>query len=125
VDLMSLIRSALEVVGLTLLGVGLFCNVVGAIGMVRFPNFYVRLHAATVSSIGGAFYPILGVALIALTLNEPVEVKLPIATGCILVAVLIVLTSPVGAHAIARAAYKSGVKFEPKACDMLKEDENP
>lgn len=120
-----LILPVLEIAGLALLVVGVFCNVVGAIGMLRFPNFYVRLHAATVGAIGGVFYPLLGAALLALTFSDPIEVKLPLATGSVLVAVFVVLTAPIGSHAIARAAHRSGVKLEPKACDMLEEDEKP
>jgi len=123
VDLTFLLLLILEAVGLILLALGVFCSVVGAIGMLRFPNFYVRLHAATVAGIGGVFYPLLGAALFALTSIDPVEVKLPLTTGSIVVAVFVVLTSPIGAHAITRAAYKSGVKLEPKACDMLEGDE--
>ena len=53
-------------VGEILVGIGVLCDLIGAIGMLRFPNFYLRLHAATVGTIGGAFIPLIGVALMAI-----------------------------------------------------------
>ena len=40
----------LEIAGFALLLVGLFCANVGAIGLVRFPDVFIRSHAATVSN---------------------------------------------------------------------------
>jgi len=47
----------LVIIGSVLLVIGAVCDVLGALGMNRFPNFFVRLHAATVGVIGAAFYP--------------------------------------------------------------------
>ena len=80
---------------------GAFC-LVGALGMLRMPDFYTRVHAASVTDIVGAFAILLGLALQAgLSL---VAVKLGF------IALLIFFTSPAATHALVKAALERGVK---------------
>ncbi len=110
-------------IGLLLIFIGVFCDIVGSIGMVRFPNFFVRLHAATVGSIGGAVYPLIGVTLLSLSLDYLGGIRYFIAAGAFITAIAILLTAPVGSHALARAAHRSKtVPVYPKVCDHLEED---
>ena len=112
------------IIGLILVTIGAICDLAGALGLVRFPNFFVRLHAATVGTIGGAVYPLFGVTLMSLALNYLGVIRYFIAAGAFLTAIAIVLTAPVGSHALARAAHRSKtVPVEPKVCDFLREDE--
>lgn len=84
-----------------LLAGSLFC-VVGAVGLIRMPDFYTRMHAASVIETLGAGLILLGLVLQAgLTL---VAVKL------LLIAVLIFFASPTATHALARAAMVRGLK---------------
>lgn len=84
-----------------LLAGGLFC-VVGAVGMVRMPDFYTRVHAASVIETLGAGLILLGLLLQAgLTL---VAVKL------LIIGMLIFFASPTAIHALARAAMARGQK---------------
>lgn len=84
-----------------LLGGGTFFAVVAAIGIVRFPDLYMRLSATTKASTLGASLILGGVALFF----DDAAV-----TGKIVaIIVFIVLTSPVAAHMLGRAAYFSGV----------------
>lgn len=86
---------------LCLVAGGFFC-VVGAIGMVRMPDFYTRMHAASVTETLGAGLMLLGLMLQAgFTL---VAVKL------LVVGVLIFFASPTASHALARAAMVRGLK---------------
>jgi len=120
---LNLVQEIMMFIGLLLIFIGVFCDIVGSIGMVRFPNFFVRLHAATVGSIGGAVYPLIGVALLSLALDYLGTIKYFIATGAFITAVAILLTAPAGSHALARAAHRSGtVPVYPKVCDHLEED---
>lgn len=121
VDL-AVLKSVLLGIGTGLLVVGAFCDLVGALGLLRFPNFFVRLHAATVATIGGAVYPLFGVTLIILALDELGPARFFMAGISFLTAVLIALTAPAGAHALARAAHRSGVPVQPKVIDRLEED---
>ena len=53
-------------IGLIMMGVGAISDLIASIGMNRFRNFYLRLHAATIGTIWGAFVPIIGASLVAL-----------------------------------------------------------
>lgn len=87
--------------GLSLLVGALFC-LIGAIGLLRMPDFYTRVHAASVVETLGAGFILLGLLLQAgFTL---VAVKL------LLVALLIFFASPTASHALTRAAMLRGVK---------------
>lgn len=83
-----------------LLGAG-FC-LVGAIGLLRMPDFYTRMHAASVTETLGAGFILLGLLLQAgFTL---------VAAKLLMVGLLIFFASPTASHALARAALLSGVK---------------
>jgi multicomponent Na+:H+ antiporter subunit G len=80
---------------------GGFC-VVGGVGVLRMPDFYTRIHAASVCDNVGAMLVLLGLMLQAgwsLAL-----VKL------LAIAVLVIFTSPVATHALARAALGRGLE---------------
>jgi multicomponent Na+:H+ antiporter subunit G len=79
---------------------GAFC-IVGAVGMLRMPDFYTRVHAASLTDIVGALAILLGLALqagAALT-----AVKLAV------IALLLFFTSPAATHALVKAARARGV----------------
>lgn len=79
--------------------IGASFMILAAIGLLRLPDVYSRMHAATK---GGT----LGVtgALLAVAVHHD---DLSIASQAFLVIGLVFLTAPVGAHFIARAAYLS------------------
>ena len=80
---------------------GAFC-VIGALGLVRMPDFFTRMHAASVTDTLGAGLMLAGLVLQAgLTL---VTVKL------IVIGLLILLTSPAATHALAQAALARQIK---------------
>jgi multicomponent Na+:H+ antiporter subunit G len=92
---------ALDIASWALLAAGgLFC-IVGGFGMLRMPDFYMRVHAASLADNVGALLVLLGLALQAgWTL---VTAKLAV------IAVLILMTSPVATHALVRAALGRGL----------------
>lgn len=83
-----------------LVGGGLFC-LLAAVGMLRMPDLYTRLQAATKAGT-------LGVGLIALALILHFA-SLPAVVRGMLTILFLFLTAPVAAHVIARAAHTSGV----------------
>ncbi len=110
-------------VGAILLVLGGVLDVIAAIGVNRFKNFYLRLHAVTIGCIGGGFYPLIGVALITLASDYPLLFKTYVAGVSIVTAILVALVSPTGSHVLARASYVSGeVRPEPIVVDRLGED---
>ncbi|WP_416149276.1 monovalent cation/H(+) antiporter subunit G [Salipaludibacillus sp. HK11] len=92
---------------LLLLGGGL--SVLGAIGIVRFPDVYGRLHAATKSATLGVISIILGVFLYFLFIEGLFVGKL------LLTIIFVFLTAPVSAFMIARSAYNVDVKMWDKS----------
>lgn len=113
----------LVIIGEVLIAVGAVCDLIAAIGMNRFPNFFVRLHALTVGTIGGAFVPLVGVALLALGAEFLGQYRFFIAGASIISAILLLFLAPVGSHAIARAAHRSRAAIVyPKVVDRLEED---
>lgn len=84
-----------------LLGGGLF-SVIGGAGMLRMPDFYTRMHAASITDTGGMILMLAGLMLQAgLTL---VTAKL------VFVMIFLLMTSPTATHALARAALEDGIE---------------
>ena len=80
---------------------GLFC-IVGAVGMLRMPDFYARLHAASViETLGG------GLIMLGLLLQAGLTL---VAAKLLIVALLVFFASPTATHALARAAMERGVR---------------
>lgn len=80
---------------------GAFFALVGGIGLVRMPDFYTRMHAASVTDTLGAGLILIGLMLLAgLTL---VSVKLA------MIGLLTLIANPTATHALARAALLSGL----------------
>lgn len=85
--------------GACLLTGGLF-GILGGIGLLRFPDFYSRLHAAGITDTLCAFLIIFGLVIQAgLAL---ISIKL------LLILVFMVFTAPTATHALARAALAAG-----------------
>lgn len=113
----------LVIIGEIMVIVGAVCDLIASIGLLRFPNFYVRLHALTVGTIWGAFVPLIGVTLIALGSEFLGIYRWFIAGAAAVTAVLLLFLSPAGSHAIARAAHRSrAAVVYPKVVDKLEED---
>lgn len=81
---------------------GCFLMLVAAIGVVRFPDFYTRMHAAGKSDTLGQFLVIL--ALMIFEGFSLVSVKL------LLIVAFIFICNPTATHALAKAAHLSGLR---------------
>ncbi len=86
-----------------LLAFGLFIMLFGALGLLRFPDVYTGLHATSKCDTGGAMSILLALVV---SVNAPPLIRLKF----ILLAFLIALINPMLSHAIARGAYKRGIK---------------
>ena len=94
----------IETLAYWIIGVGLAFDLLGCIGLVRLPNIYNRAQAATKCVTLGTCMILLGVALHAFGLAD-----WSMGVKAVICAAFVLLTSPVGAHAICRSAYISGV----------------
>ena len=98
----------MEIVVYILMGIGLFFSLMGVLGLLRFPDLYTRLHAGTKCTTFGALFVIAAVVMNSI-LNYD-STSMTIVVHSIIAFLVIILTNPVGAHAIARGAHRSGIK---------------
>ena len=92
-----------EMLARVIIGIGLLFDLFGAIGLVRLPDVYNRVQAATKCVTLGTCLILFGVFVHAGI--SALGVK------ALLCALFVILTSPVGAHAIARGAHIAGVRL--------------
>lgn len=95
-------HDALVWTGGGLVVVGALFTLLGAIGVLRFPDVYTRIHAASLTDTGGASLVLLGLVLISGLNAETLKLGL--------VWIFVMLTTPAAANALANAAYGSGHK---------------
>lgn len=99
---MSLPDTVLDIISWALILSGAFFVVIGAVGTLRFPDFWSRLHAASITDSAGIILMFAGMCVQAgFTL---VTVKL------IIIGVFLFITGPTSTHAIANAALVSGLR---------------
>ncbi len=105
-----------SLLGAALIGLGIAFDVVGSLGLVRLPDVYCRMQAATKCVT-------LGTMLIVAGAVVTVGTGSALAKGGLCLAFLL-LTSPTGSHALARAAHRSGTRlWEGSLLDQLTDDE--
>ena len=86
----------IEVLATICLAAGAFFAMVGCLGLVRMPDLYPRMHAASVTDTLGA-----GLLLAGLVLASGPNL---VSAKLVLLGLLIFLTSPTATHALAQAA---------------------
>lgn len=91
----------LDVVSGILVVIGALFALSGGVGLLRFPDFYTRVHAVGVTDSAGA-----GLILVGLLLQVP---DWGVAARLVLILLFLLLTSPTATHALARAARKDDV----------------
>ena len=99
----------LEIITSVLLLIGAFFILVGSIGLVRLPEFFMRLHAPTKAStlgVGGVL-----LASMAYAFNEGVLIHELIIT------LFVFVTAPVSAHVLSQAALRLKLKSKAKLPD--------
>jgi multicomponent Na+:H+ antiporter subunit G len=84
-----------------LLVIGSIFAFLAALGIIRLPDLYTRMHAASKAGVVGAGFMLLAVALASL--DGAVILR------AILGILFLLLTTPVSAHLLARAAYRAGI----------------
>jgi multicomponent Na+:H+ antiporter subunit G len=103
----------LNAITYVMIGIGLFFNLMAGVGLLRFPDFYTRLHAGTKCTTFGSIFLIGAVVLQAVAAWVQGGWGSPdseLAFRGVIALAAILFTNPAGAHAIARAGHRSGVK---------------
>ena len=92
-----------DTIGSVLIAIGILFDLFGCIGLVRLPDIYNRLQAATKCVTLGTCLILIGVLFIMGIGSAGIR--------ALICAIFILLTSPVAAHILARAAHRSGIKL--------------
>ncbi len=100
----------LDFLGYVFIFFGTMAFLMSAIGLVRMPDIYTRMHVGTKTTTIGTLLVIVGASII-----EPSW-----AYKLILLAIFILLTNPLSSSVIARASHKNGATLD---LDELKEEE--
>lgn len=87
---------------IVLVAIGAFFSLSAGLGLIRLPDVYSRIQAAGKAVTMGAV-PVLVAVVIA---EGPLTTY---GSRALIVGVLLMVVNPAAAHAIARAAYKTGV----------------
>ncbi|MEM5517967.1 monovalent cation/H(+) antiporter subunit G [Henriciella sp. AS95] len=101
-EALDIILAIKPILGAFLCLVGAVLAIIGTVGVLRFPDFYTRLHAASIIDTGSATILIVGMALLAPTWL--VVFKLAA------IWLFLFLTGPTGSHALANAAHTAGLQ---------------
>lgn len=105
------------IVGILLIG-GLVFFTGGAIGILRFPDFYSRLHPAGKLDTAGQLLALSAVALYVVEDLSPAHILTSAKIG--LIVVFVYITSPTATHAMVDAGVRAGLKpWEKEADDDL------
>jgi multicomponent Na+:H+ antiporter subunit G len=94
-----------------LLVIGALFSLLAVIGLLRLPDLYTRMHAASKAGTVGSGLALLAIALVSLDVGVAIRAMVGI--------VFLMLTAPVSAHLLSRAAYIAG--YRPSEITTLNE----
>jgi multicomponent Na+:H+ antiporter subunit G len=98
----------LDILSWVFLLVGGALMVVSALGIIRLPDIFTRLHAASIADTGGAFLLLTGMLMQADSWQVAVKLAM--------IGIILFLTTPTASHAVAHAALIGGLSpDDPKA----------
>ena len=94
----------LDALAIALLALGLLLATIGLYGLLRMPDLFSQLHPAGL---------VTGPAVILILLASIATGSAETVTSAALVALFVLITSPLSSHAIAQAAYRSDSEEQP------------
>ena len=97
---------ALRIVIDVLVAVGFIFALAGTKGILKMPDTFCRMQASTCVTTLGVLGVVLGGALYAFCIMGSVSTGVKV----LLIGLLLITINPVGAHAIAKGAYKNGIR---------------
>ncbi len=104
----------IDIVVLLFFLAGMFFFMIGVLGLLRLPDVYSRMHATTKCDTLGATAILMGLAIYSLASGQASYGPLGsvfTAAKMIIIIIFVFWANPTSAHAIAKAAYLSGVEL--------------
>lgn len=90
-------------IGWVIIWIGILFNLLGTIGLVRFPDIYNRLQTSTKCVTLGSFGLMIGIFLLFGFTQTGIK--------ALICGVFLLLTNPVGAHALLKGSLHYGIKL--------------
>jgi len=90
----------MNIVGMVIMSLGIFFLFVTAVGLLRLPGFFARIHAVSKSETMG-----ITLILIGLMVHEGLSL---VSLKMGLIVLFVAIANPVGAHLLTRAAIRTG-----------------
>lgn len=106
----------LETISAILIILGATFSLIGSVGLVKFPDIYMRLHGPTKATTLGVGGILLGTMIVIFLQGEIVAVRE------LLITAFLFLTAPVSAHLIAKAALHRRCY---SVCELPKDESSP
>jgi len=104
-----------------LIGISVLFALAGVVGMLRFPDSFCRMQSSTNISTLGVLGVILGGILYSIFIFETPDWAMAVKLA--VMGAFYIVTNPIAGHAIAKAAYKKGIRPEKEmTCDKYGED---
>jgi len=101
-EIVTVLMDIKPVLGVALCLIGAVLAIIGTVGVLRFPDFYTRLHASSITDTAAVTVAVAGMLL--LSPDWLVAFKL------LAVWLFLFLTGPTAAHALANAAHTAGLE---------------
>ncbi len=101
--------TALAMVAAACLVVGTLACMIGGVGILRLPDFYTRTHGASITDTLGANLVVIGLIVAEMSLANANPL---FAAKMFLLIAFLFLTSPTAGHALVKAAFARGVKWD-------------
>jgi multicomponent Na+:H+ antiporter subunit G len=99
----------LAIIGIAFMALGLVFFLGCVVGLIRFPDFYTRMHAAGKGDTLSSALLLIGFACFALHSGVNAGTVL-VALKILGISMFIMLTSPASTHALMRSGYEDGIK---------------
>lgn len=114
---MSPLDTVLDVVGAVMILAGALFTFIAALGLVRLPDLFSRIHAAAKPQLLGL---ILALGGLTISMRSWFWVSI-----CLVVLVIQMIAAPIASHLLGRAAYRGGLaKTASLIVDQLTPEEN-
>lgn len=99
----------INLICIALIGIGLVFFLGSVVGLLRFPDFYTRMHAAGKGDTCSMLLILLGLALYVV--KDPTLAHFLVAGKILFISLFIMITSPTSTHALIRAGLEEGLKM--------------
>lgn len=100
----------ISIIAYSLIISGIFFIISSIVGLLRFPDFYTKMHAAGIADSLGIPLVLLGLAFLQASMIDSLKV--------VAIIILFFLLSPTSSHALIKAAWIK--KLKPYKCDFPK-----